>query len=78
MKSDFTFELIDLVDSGFVEDFVNQMYVKNEIMKKILESDVANEQTVADAEKFRRTLIEFGEALLQQTAVKFADKLDIN
>lgn len=77
MRSDVTFEIIELVESGFVEDFVNQMYAKHKIMEQVLESN-SSPQTIADAEKFRQTLVEFGEALLQQTAVIFTDTTDIN
>lgn len=77
MKSDVTFEIIELVESGFVEDFVNQMYAKHRIMQQVLESN--SSPTVADdAEKSRQVLIEFGEALLQQTAIQFTDITDIN
>jgi len=77
MKSDVTFGIIELVDDGFVEDFVNKMYSKHHIMQQVLESN-SSPQAVADAEKFRKVLIEFGEALLQQTAVEFTDTTDIN
>jgi hypothetical protein len=77
MKSDVTFELIELVEAGFVEDFVNQMYAKHRIMQQVLESN-SSPAVADDAEKFRQILIEFGEALLQQTAVQFTDTTDIN